>query len=786
MLLSKARLAFQQCLDGDLTWCGGPAINPQDAGQIRLEQINAVLRSTPLMMAANILTAIILAFSLSNTDSYLFAYIWSSLICAMAAWGYYGVYRNRAVTPRKGASTRAMRRLTFNVSVLAFLWALAPGVLMTEHSEGVRITVSCLLAGLMSGGFALATVPAAMLSFEIILFTGSMIGLARHGEMIDLIIASLLLIYTLVVIRTALMRAVMVVENVVSRIEGERQRETIQLLLGEFEENASDWLWQLDQDLRLTHASTRFLTLMGLPLEELQGLIWRDVLTPGVRYLDYAERSSSAELARLLLEQKPFRDLIIAVQMNGETRWWSLTGKPMRDDVGDFIGFRGFGKDVTATKRAENNVERMGKFDLLTGLPNRRHFIEALTNALKLYNEQQRNFALLSIDVHRFRQINLQFGRRQGDEILRQIAQKLAACLRDGDMLARLGGEHFAVIRSGILENEDVDILAAVMEQSVNTPLDGLPATTKCEIVLGIVMASAAPSDAETMLEYADLALEDAKLAGPGSFRYFTSQMSQVRRDRRQMEIDLRDAITRGEFELDWQAAHRLSDGAILCQDAELIWAHPRRGRLSFSGFMSFAAELGLSGIIAAWSVREACAQIANANPKTRLSIRLSEAEIADPATLLLIVRALDASRLSPNNFEVRISSHMLNVDREDSGALWKAIASLGVRLCVEMNGPDLPSIDQLRAASVNALRMKDEVWTLSNHQLSLARLVQASELARTLGAELSIEDLLTSERLHLARSAGIDAGLGHGLAELIAADPAPVVTRLPTRAQAG
>ena len=164
----------------------------------------------------------------------------------------------------------------------------------------------------------------------------------------------------------------------------------------------------------------------------------------------------------------------------------------------------------------------------------------------------------------------------------------------------------------------------------------------------------------------------------------------------------------------------------------------------------------------------------------------MSEAEIADPATLLLIVRALDASRLSPNNFEVRISSHMLNVDREDSGALWKAIASLGVRLCVEMNGPDLPSIDQLRAASVNALRMKDEVWTLSNHQLSLARLVQASELARTLGAELSIEDLQTSERLHLARSAGIDAGLGHGLAELIAADPAPVVTRLPTRAQAG
>ncbi len=785
MGLSKARLAFQHCLDGDLTWFGGPAIDPQDAGQIRLEQINTILRSTPLMTAANILTAVILAISLANTSSSVFAYIWASLVCMIAAWGYYGVQRNRSIVPRKRASSRAMRRLTLNVSVLAFLWALAPGVLMTEHSEGVRITVSCLLAGLMSGGFALATVPAAMLAFEIILFTGSMIGLARHGEMIDLIIASLLLIYTLVVIRTALMRAVMVVENVVSRIEGERQRETIQLLLGEFEENASDWLWQLDEDLRLTHASLRFINLMGQPLERLQGQIWRDVLTPGVRYLDYAERSSSAELARVLLEQKPFRDLIIAVQMNNETRWWSLTGKPMRDSAGAFVGFRGFGKDVTATKRAENNVERMGKFDLLTGLPNRRYFIEALTNSLKLYAEQQRNFALLSIDVHRFRQINLQFGRRQGDEILRQIAQKLASCLRDGDILARLGGEHFAVIRSGILEHEDVDVLAAVMEQTVNTPLEGLPETIRCEIVLGVVMAGAAPADAESMLEYADLALEEAKLAGPGSFRYFSSQMSQVRRDRRLMEIDLRDAITKGEFLLDWQCAYRLSDGAVVSKDAELFWSHPRQGHLAASAFMSFAHDFGLSGIIAAWSVREACSKMAQGESKSRLSMRLSAFEMADPATVLLIVRALDAARLSPASFEVRIPDHVFVVMQESVSALLKAIAGLGVRLCVEITGPELPSLEQLRMASVDALRLKDEVWTLSTEKLALARLASASDLARSLGAELVVEGLQNAQHLHLARSVAAHAGLGEGLAELIAAHPAPTLTRLTPRAQA-
>ncbi|NDA46797.1 MAG: diguanylate cyclase, partial [Alphaproteobacteria bacterium] len=535
----------------------------------------------------------------------------------------------------------------------------------------------------------------------------------------------------------------------------------------------------------LTHASMRFISLMGQPLERLQGQIWRDVLTPGVRYLDYAERNSSAELARLLLEQKPFRDLIIAVQINEETRWWSLTGKPMRDSAGAFMGFRGFGKDVTATKRAENNVERMGKFDLLTGLPNRRHFLEALTTSLKLYTEQQRNFALLSIDVHRFRQINLQFGRRQGDEILRQISQKLASCLRDGDMLARLGGEHFAVIRTGILEHEDVDVLAAVMEQSVNTPLEGLPAATRCEIVLGIVMASSAPADAETMLEYADLALEEAKLAGPGSFHYFTSQMSQVRRDRRQMEIDLRDAITKGEFELDWHAAYRLSDGVVLSKDAELFWSHPRRGRLPASAFMSIAAELGLSGIIAAWSVREACSQIAHNEAKSRLSMRLSAPEMADPATVLLIVRALDAARLSPTTFEVRIPDHLFATMQDSVSALLKAIAGLGVRLSVEINGPDFPSMDQLRLASVDALRLKEDVWALSNDNQALARLASASDLARSLGAELVVEGLQNAEHLHLARSVAAHAGLGQGLAELIAAHPAPTLTRLPSRAQA-
>ena len=533
----------------------------------------------------------------------------------------------------------------------------------------------------MSGGFALATVPAAMIAFEAIFILGSVVGLARHGRIIDLEVGILLCVYGWVLLRTGVSHAIRFAEHVVNRIEGERQRDLIGLLLRDFEDNASDWLWEIDDQLRVTHASTRLLTMLGREAEDVTGQNWRAIITPGAQLLPHQARTAHAELARRMLETQTFRDHVIMVHVQNETRWWSITAKPVLDDTGAFRGYRGFGSDITAARRAEQRIEHLTRFDALTGLPNRRQILEDAEKALARLVSRGQSFAVLVVDIDGFRQVNELFGRRNGDDVLIEISERLATCLRDGDVLGRIGGDMFGVIRIGVSTPEDLVFLSKRLNESMSPPFIINGVVASCSITIGIALATPDAADAEALFTRAEQAVENAKVRGPGSYHFAEAELDVRARKSAEFEAELRKAVQWRQIEIAWRPVLDAKTQTARGYHASLRWRHPSLGLLPEEDFLPAAASAGLAGLIGVWKLRRVCRFAAGLSDAIFASVELTQHELEDAGTVLMLSRALEASGLRADRLEIRIREDVLRGGDETVVAAVKGVAQLGVRL---------------------------------------------------------------------------------------------------------
>ena len=711
---------------------GGPSIEKALAGRVRAEQIDAIVHATPQMMIGNVLTAAVLVAVLYNTDEFWSGLAWGCCVVAIAGFGYWR-WLDRQQRPRRtSVSERAIRIVTGNAAILAGVWAIAP-ILFIANTASTRLVVACLVAGMMSGGFALATVPSAMIVFEAIFVLGSMIGLARHGKMIDLEVGILLCVYSYVLVRTAVTHAIRFVEDVVRRIEGERQRDLISLLLRDFETNASDWLWEIDEDYRVSHASTRLLSMLGRDVDEVSGAVWRQAITPGANLLPHSARVAHAELARLLLDRRPIRDHVVMVHIQDEPRWWSLSAKPIFDESGAFRGYRGFGTDITAARRAEERVAHMSRFDTLTGLPNRRRMLEETEKALSHLVARGQSFAFLTVDVDRFKLVNDLFGRRNGDDVMKEIAERLSTCLRDGDVLGRIGGDLFGIIRIGVSTPEDLVFLSKRLNESMAPPfmINGLIA--QCTITTGITIATPDMEDAEVILDAAEQALEAAKARGFGSYHFFEAEIDLRARENARFEAELRTAVARKEIEVAWRPVVDLRTRKPVGCSASLRWRHPSLAILPEDEFLPAAASAGLAGLIGVSKLREVCARAVRFPDGIMASVALTQHELEDAGTVLMLARALESTKLSPGRLEIRAPAPLLlGVDETCMSAL-TAIAQLGIRIAaivedIEEAGRDYP--DELNVARVVLSSAGIDTLETAEFTVKSKRAIVASGLA--------------------------------------------------------
>ncbi|HEY5127390.1 MAG TPA: ATP-binding protein [Bradyrhizobium sp.] len=327
----------------------GGHVGERELRRIRAKQIDAVTRLVPLTMTINVANAGIILFVFWNTGSNIFLGLWAFAIASYAAMATRSWARMRRA-PRNEASRRSTRRMTVHAFALALAWGAMPVMLLPVIGPTHQLIVACLMAGMISsGGFTFSTVPSAGLFYTWTMSIASAAALLLCRVDVYSVMAVFLLIYAIFISRNLVSNGQLFFDNLRAQLELERQTETISLLLKEFQENASDWLWQTDADGRLIDVPQRFIEVAQLPAQVLRGARLVEVMDR----LCPSDGPAVAGIAALMEKREPLHEIIVHVVAGGQARMWALTAKPALDHNGAFVGYRGVGRDVTERWRAE-------------------------------------------------------------------------------------------------------------------------------------------------------------------------------------------------------------------------------------------------------------------------------------------------------------------------------------------------------------------------------------------------------------------------------------------------
>src|SRR5262249_13268882 len=314
---------------------------------------------------------------------------------------------------------------------------------------------------------------------------------------------------------------------------------------------------------------------------------------------------------------------------------------------------------ITQRRRAESQVAHMATHDALTDLPNRVMLRESLAHAISRVKRGEL-VALHYIDLDHFKAVNDTLGHLVGDELLKQVADRLRGCVRDVDTVARLGGDEFAVIQAALVEAGEAALLAQRVRDALKAPysIDGDHVVIDTSI--GIAMSPADGVSVEELLKNADLAAYSAKANGRGTYRFFEAEMDRRIKLRRVMELDLRHALSNGEFRLFYQPIVNLESGEVSCLEALIRWQHPVRGLIPPGDFIPLAEELGLIVPIGEWVINRACADAATWAEHVKVAVNLSPIQLTSKGLLDVVMRALARSGLPATRLEFEITETVL------------------------------------------------------------------------------------------------------------------------------
>ncbi|MET4071093.1 diguanylate cyclase (GGDEF)-like protein [Bradyrhizobium sp. S3.2.6] len=351
--------------------------------------------------------------------------------------------------------------------------------------------------------------------------------------------------------------------------------------------------------------------------------------------------------------------------------------------------------DVTERIRADERIAHMAHYDALTDLPNRvlmRGHLERRVAELA----QGKPFAILYIDVDEFKGVNDSLGHEVGDELLRQVANRLRACASGNDLVARLGGDEFAIIRAGSCDQAGLTALAEQILASLRMPVDCKGQEIATDASIGVAIAPDHGDNLDDLLKRADLAMYAAKSEGRGTFRIFVPEYDAKARLRRQLELDLRQALGRGEFEVHYQPLVDLSANVVTGCEALLRWRHPERGMVSPADFIPVAEDTGLISEIGEWVLRQACNEAASWPSDIHIAVNVSPVQFRSRTLALKVAAALAESGLAPGRLELEITETVLIRDDEEALTVLQQLRELGVRIALDDFGTGYSSLSYL------------------------------------------------------------------------------------------
>ncbi|WP_246263472.1 putative bifunctional diguanylate cyclase/phosphodiesterase [Caulobacter soli] len=735
------------------------------AGRVRFEQLVSIQRLTPVMMGANIINAQLVCLAGLRGPHRVSLLIWAAVVICYALLGLRGwVSARRRKSNKNTVSARGVRRVAIQAGILGALWGVLPILALRGANTEMSMLIVSLTAGMIgTGSFALLTLPLASQAYTTPLVVGSLCVLLTSHEPILLALAGLLIFCYLIVGLSCLSHARVFVERLVAGEELEHQKQVVSLLLSDFEEGASDWLWEVDTSGALTYVSERMAEAAGVPREDLVG---RQVGELGGELAETSEGLANT-LTGLLADQKPFRDVVMSVLVDDQIRWWSLTAKPVHDLQGAFAGFRGVGADVTQARKDQERITRLAHYDVLTGLPNRLSFLQALSGAWDAKGRTS-GCAVLCLDLDHFKGVNDSLGHPIGDALLVEAARRLRACVGETGVVTRLGGDEFAVVvRDDLapsrLAPEFLGALAQAIVDTLSLPYELNDHHVSIGASVGIAVAPADADDADTLLKNADLALYRAKGDGRGAYRFFEATMDLWAQERRALEIDLRSALKNDELKLFFQPLIGAKAHEITGFEALLRWQHPRRGVVGPDDFIECAEQWGLICKIGEWVLNEACRQAASWPTALKVAVNLSPNQFATGDLVEQVRTALRESGLDPKRLELEITEGLLLRDTAGTLEQLQALKDLGVRIAMDDFGTGYSSLAYLWRFPFDKIKIDRTFIAEMSGNPAIADILRTiTLLGRTLNLEVTAEGVETAEQASILEDMRCDHFQGY------------------------
>ncbi len=471
------------------------------------------------------------------------------------------------------------------------------------------------------------------------------------------------------------------------------QEELVGLLLRDYAAERADWLWSIDRDGNLRGVTEKFATQVGRPIGTLEGM-------PLVALLRGNARRDSVALAEMVVamrQSKPFFDLEIKVTVGKGAFWWRLAGKPIFRDQ-RYAGYIGTASDITAELKARENVSFLAFNDGLTGLANRSHFNRRLAEGVSRLERYGTPFAVLYLDLDKFKAVNDTRGHRTGDQVLIEVGRRLKAQLRETDIVARLGGDEFSIILPEAADANGVASLAQRLIGEIEKPyvIDGDALIIGLSI--GIAMAPQNGRQAEQILHHADLALYRSKGAGGNRYAFYEAEMDEEMRERRLIESELASAVERDELVLHYQPVVTAADGVVSSFEALLRWNHPRRGLLPPSAFLPVAERSTLITTVGTWTLQEACRMLARLPERFSVSVNLSTKQLRTTDVAEVVTGALSAAGVAPHRLRLEIKEALFTEDEPAAAQKLAALACTGAGLTLDDFGAGLSGLSYLMA----------------------------------------------------------------------------------------